>query len=515
VKKREHFLFAMLLLALSASAQTVNVDFTFGSSGRISMLFGANGLGSTLTDTTTLANLKGIGFSHTRVAADLSAIFANPGDPNYSTVNFSVRHALAAGLRVLLVVEYVPARDQPSLNPCPLTPNRAAPDTAEKLRDYANLAAVLVHHLNTNYPGAVIDYEIWNEPDSAPGICAGSGPPYNGSQPAAYQAVYQYLAPAIKNQAASDGLSVSVGGPGLASASHGSAWIRPLLSNSNTKNHVDFVSYHEYVAGPTQIADNYSWIVDGANPSLWTMTQSSTSGVAAHYAKVASLVAAGGQPNPSSTPIYVTEYNNNYAFAQDNYRNSPGYAQVWNAVAIADYVDVTYAGFNGPAKLFYFRSRAANSSGPPYFCLVGQINTNMDCNSSAVTPYPQYYLYEMLSVMGFQGAEQPGALSPSHTTAGIDAAAWLADPDGPSPRYEVLIVNPEPSSATVQVNLTALFGQVINSNGLVWNITGPPGQESVTSFATSWTQTSAFFGPWTTTVQVPPLTVYGVEAQVQ
>jgi hypothetical protein len=502
------FLFAMLLLASPAHAQAVNANFSGLISGIPGTLTGANGLGSTLTDATTLANLKNRGFYESRIAADLSTIFANPSNPNYNDVNFSVGNANAAGFKVLLEINYVPTQDQPSSNPCPSTPNRAAPDTTAKLQDYASLAATLVQHLDTTYSGAVIDYEIWNEPDTTPGICAGSGPPYNGSQPAAYQFVYQYVAPAIKSQAASDGFSVNVGGPVLASASHGSAWITPLLSNANTKTHVDFISYHEYVAGPTQITQGYSWIVDSMSPSLWTMTQSSTSGVEAHYASVASLVAAGGQPNASSTAIYVTEYNDNYAFAQDNYRNSLGYSPAWNAVAIADYLDVAYAGYHLPTKLFYFSGRASNGSGPPYFCLVGQVDTNMDCNSSTVTPYPQYYLYEMLARMHLAGGLEPLSLSPSLTTAGIDTAAWLTSDNL---FYEVLIINPEPSSASVQVNLALGNGHAISQLGNCYAINAA--QESVATFGISWTQTTTIWGPgWTTSVQIPALTVFGVEA---
>src|SRR5260370_11396889 len=171
-----------------------------------------------------------------------------------------------------------------------------------------------------------------------------------------------------------------------------------LLSDSATAPNVDFVSYHMYLTGLSQIA-TMNW------SELYAATQSTTRGEVFHYLTNLTLVREALQPRP----IYVTEFNDNWAFDKDCCRNDPTFGSLWNSVAIVDFLNSVYAGASRvPNKVFYFAGSA-----PPYFCIVGTWNSNMDCNPSKLQLYPQFYAYALLASPNYLGLSKGGYMARS------------------------------------------------------------------------------------------------------
>jgi hypothetical protein len=70
---------------------------------------------------------------------------------------------------------------------------------------------------------------------------------------------------------------------------------------------------------------------------------------------VQALVAAGAQPGKASTPVYVTEYNTNWAFYQDCCKNHPTYAPLFNALYLTDMLDTVYNALpQMTTKIYYY-----------------------------------------------------------------------------------------------------------------------------------------------------------------
>jgi len=143
------------------------------------------------------------------------------------------------------------------------------------------------------------------------------------------------------------------------------------------------------------------------------------------------------QLRPSSTPIFVTEFNDNWVFAQDCCRNHPAFGPLWNSVAVVDSLNSVYAGANTmPTKLFYFAGSA-----PPYFCIAGKWNAAMDCDPSSSDPYPQYYAYKLLASPTYLGLSAGGhmalSVSPVNTQSGLLATAFYN-----TSHDAIVVVNP-------------------------------------------------------------------------
>jgi hypothetical protein len=130
------------------------------------------------------------------------------------------------------------------------------------------------------------------------------------------------------------------------------------------------------------------------------------------YAYTSRLVAAGNQPQGKNLPIYNTEYNLDWAFVKNCCANDPSYSPVWNSLYVADMLNAVYSGAaKVPGRMIYFAATAT-----PYFCLIGQIDANMDCAYPAgVTPqvYPQYYAYQLLGAPGYLNLEAGGYMAKS------------------------------------------------------------------------------------------------------
>jgi hypothetical protein len=239
---------------------------------------------------------------------------------------------------------------------------------------------------------------------------------------------------AMHAQASRDGDTIRVGGPVISQLSQAPKWIPALLNNSSTAPYVDFVSFHLYITGLTDIQHGMNW------SQLYARTQSSTQGVAHYYKWVEPLVRAGHQRNPWSTPIYITEYNDNWAYAVECCRNNPTYAPLWNSLAVADLLNVVYTGSTAvPSKLNYF-----NSAGKD-FCIIGQWNNAMDCNTSAQYPYPQFFAYKLFASPQYlnlqAGGHMAASVSPASTTWGLTATAFYT-----SKGDDVVVINPTSTS---------------------------------------------------------------------
>jgi PKD repeat protein len=257
-------------------------------------------------------------------------------------------------------------------------------------------------------------------------------------------------ASAMHAQANSDGAVIRTGGPVISRMALAATWIPALLSNSATAPYADFVSFHLYVTGQSDIDAGMSW------STLFARTQSSTIGLNAFYLKISALVRQGKQPNPASTPIYISEYNNNWAFSHDCCRNHPTYGPLWNSVAIVDLLDSVYSGANAvPSQFGYFAATSRSQ-----FCILGTWNTAMDCNPSQFTPYPQFYAYELFASPKYlnlqAGGRMAASVSPAANPTGLMATAFYT-----SNANSVVIVNPTANNygaVSVQLRNTGYSG---------------------------------------------------------
>ncbi len=417
------------LLTLAARAQIVSADFGNRSAGAVvpAGFMGAGQIGSSMKDISAMTTLKNAGISETRFWINFYQVYAK-STPDFVFLDNEISRMRLVGIHPIAVLSGTP----PSLGP----QNCSAPSDNQA---WARMAATIVGHINKLYPGFIQDYEIWNEPDNTKTLCV--------ADPTArlntYLGLYAAVGSALRVQAQADGQVIHIGGPALASPhTNAKPWLQALLSNISTAPYVDFVTFHLYLTGQTEINNGMTW------PQLYAITQATNGGFAYYYKLVEGLVRAGHQPNAATTPIYITEYNDNWAFAKDCCRNDPAYGSLWNSLVLSDTLNSVYTGASrNPDKINYF------AAGSAYFCVLGQWNSAMDCNRSAFTPYPQFYAFELFTSPAFlnleAGAHMAVSVSPNSTTQGLTATAFYTDGAD-----NVVIVNPtDVSYPAVQVDL--------------------------------------------------------------
>jgi glycosyl hydrolase family 39 (putative alpha-L-iduronidase)/centrosomal CEP192-like protein/ASPM-SPD-2-Hydin domain-containing protein len=464
----------------------------FGSRTDISRPIPADIMGveraDSLPDQSNIAQLISAGFRHTRTYARLTDIFATP-TPNWNKLDPYMAMLQQAGLKPLLQVSFTPSWLQPNPSPCSV----ATDDIPSDLNTWGQLAAQIVQHMDQKFPGFVQDYEIWNEPDL--NLCS-------QNRLNSYLALYAAAAPQMKAQAQADGFNIRVGGPAMGDTSLISTWIPSFLSNSGTARYVDFVSYHHYFGGPQAIQLGMLWDDDSPTQSLYSRTQATSSGASAVYQNIAKLVAAGSQPSAVSTPIYVDEFNTNWAFMLDCCRNNITYGPLWNALFVTDVLNSIYAGaHNVPAKLTYFAATAK-----PYFCLLGMVDANMDClypSSALWSPYPQYYAFDLLASPSFlglsTGAYMATSVSPPTTQSGLAVTGWYN-----STADVVLIVN-STSISYSQLNITVQNVGFVNPNATLYLLNSANPQISALPLALN-----SASGEYSVAVSVPAHSVLAV-----
>ena len=392
------------------------------------------------------------GFKLSRSYANIPSVFESR-KPDWTKIDRQISKMQSAGFHVLLQLSFTPPWLQPQPNPCKSDPTTAAPTD---MKAWAAIAGQMVAHMDEKFPGVVTDYEIWNEPDTG-GMC-GTKDKLN-----TYLALYAAAAPIIKQQAAADGANVRVGGPATSSANPN--WISVLTTSPETAPYVDFISYHNYIGGKDELGAK--WDENAGLPGLYEMTQDSKTGAAAVYIKASEALKTHG-----AKPVYIDEFNTNWAFSADCCRDDPTYAPVWNALYVSDVLNTVYwAGTRVPGQLTYY---SANTH--PYFCIVGDLDAAMDCNLSTdqdPAPYPQYFAYQLMASGDYLGMNQGGymaaSVSPVTRGTGLATTAFFD-----TSQDSILIVNPTANSYSEGVTVmnsglsgaTATLFQVVNGNSI-------------------------------------------------
>jgi Glycosyl hydrolases family 39 len=429
VRRRVISALAFGLIVSSAVSQTViaNFDSRSGTTHSIpAHLFGINAV--TLQDTDTLTSIQQAGITEARTMADIPVVYAT-SEPNWSQFDWDMRLLQSQGMHPLVTLLGSPEWLQPSPNPCVAAGSPGYNAPPKNVSEWAKIAASYVAHVDANFPGLVHEFEIWNEPELQQSFCVASN--LDATRLSTYLNLYGAAATAMRAQAKLDKVNIKIGGPVVSNFKLALEWIPALLSHPATYPNVDFISYHMYLTGPTQIDDLMDW------DQLYAFTQSSTRGELLYYLNDLNLIRSGLQANPRSTPIYVTEYNDNWVFAQDCCRNDPTYGPLWNSVVIVDFLNSVFAGANSvPTKLFYFAGSA-----PPYFCIAGTWNASMNCDPGSLDLYPQYYTYKLLASSNYLGLSAGGhmavTVSPANTQSGLLATAFYT-----SAQDSIVIVNP-------------------------------------------------------------------------
>jgi hypothetical protein len=248
------------------------------------------GRGESLVSTDQRNILTDAGVTVSRMSAQIFNVFKSGSTPDWKKIDPWIATVQAAGQHAILQLNQSPPWLQPTSGSCAGN-TFAAPANMDA---WVQIAVQYVQHMDATFPGVVTDYEIWNEPNST-GMCT------TANHLDTYLALYAKAAKAMKEAPVNK--PIRVGGPVLSGYSQ--LWLSSLLTNPGTAPYVDFISYHQYFFGPSQLQaqwDKYTGII-----SLYEATQDASNGAAAVYAKVAAQAAAGNQLGGAHTPIYVTE----------------------------------------------------------------------------------------------------------------------------------------------------------------------------------------------------------------
>jgi PKD repeat protein len=470
---------ALLGNASSGQSQTVTANFgsRSGSTPAVpSGLFAVGGVGVDVTAQGPVSSLTSAGVTGTRFWIPLQQIYAT-STPNFSILDAQLKNISAAGLHPIGVIYDTP----PSLG-------SSACSAPSNVATWGKMAASVVANVDQKYPGLLQDYEIWNEPELATSLCISDAT----TRLTTYVSMFAAAASAMHAQAQADGQTIRTGGPVISQMSQASTWLPALLDNSSTAPYVDFVSFHLYITGQTNIDDGMTW------SSLYTITQSSTQGLAHFYQMIESLVRAGKQPNAVSTPIYVSEYNDNWAYAVDCCRNDRTYAPLWNSVAVADFLNTVYSGASaGPSRLAYFNAVGS------YFCIMGAYDADMDCNPSQTYLYPQFYAFALFASPSYLNLQAGGhmavSVSPASTTSGLSATAFYT-----SSGDDVVIINPTSTSYS-SVNVTLANPGLTSATGTMYLL-----NSTNADIASQSVSLSSVSGGYSTTVTVPAYSTVAV-----
>ena len=470
---------ALLGNASSGQSQTVTANFGSRSGSTPALpsgLFAVGGVGVEVTAQGPVSELTSAGITGTRFWIPLQQVYAT-STPNFNILNAQLKNISAAGLHPIAVIYDTP----PSLG----SSTCSAPSN---VATWGKMAASVVANVDQKYPGLIQDYEIWNEPELAASLCTSDAT----TRLSTYVSMFAAAASAMHAQAKADGQTIRTGGPVISQMSQASTWLPALLDNSAAAPYVDFVSFHLYITGQTNIDDGMTW------PTLYTITQSSTQGLAHFYQIIESLVRAGKQPNAASTPIYVSEYNNNWAYAVDCCRNDRTYAPLWNSLAVTDFLNTVYSGASaGPSRLAYF-----NSVGK-YFCIMGAYDADMDCDPSQTYLYPQFYAFSLFASPSYLNLQAGGhmavSVSPASTTSGLSATAFYT-----STGDDVVIINPTTTSYSA-VNVTLANPGLTSTTGTMYLLNSANAE--ITSQSVSLSSVS---GGYSTTIAVPALSTVAV-----
>jgi hypothetical protein len=453
-------------------------------------LFGY-GRGESIHNNADRTLLTQAGVTVSRMSAQILNVYATQ-TPDWTKIDPMIASVQATGQHALLQLNQSPTWLQPTTGGCAGNMYAAPTDNTQ----WAQIAASYVAHMDSAFPGVVTDYEIWNEPN-ATGMCTSAG------HMNTYMSIYAAAAPAMKAQAAQDMQSIRVGGPVLSGYSQ--IWVDTFLSNPGTAPYADFVSYHQYFLGSTQL--QAQWDQYTGDVSLYEATQDPSNGAFGIYNKVLGRVAVGQQPGGANTPIYVTEYNTNWAFFRDCCRNDAAYAPVWTALYATDMLNsvyntsTTYGGMaHMPNQLDYFAGSAY-----PWFCIIGVPDANSDCLYSVganPVPYPQYYAFQLLASPSYLGLQGGGYMAKSISTP--TGGGGLATTAFYTPTQDALVIVNPTSTSYPAINVTLANPGLSGNQGTLYTVeNGAQINASTISFATQGTSLNA-------TIPVPPYSVQAI-----
>jgi hypothetical protein len=443
------------------------------------------GRGESLVSADQRILLAQAGITVSRMSAQILNVFKT-STPDWKKIDPMIATVQAAGQRAILQLNQSPTWLQPASGSCAGNAFAAPTD----VNAWVQIAVQYVAHMDAAFPGVVQDYEIWNEPNTT-GMCT------SADHLKTYLALYSAVAPAMKAQAAQDGATIRLGGPVLSGFSQ--TWLSAFLTNSGTAPYADFISYHQYFFGPTQLSAQ--WDTNAGLVSLYQATQDVSNGTIANYAKYVAQTALGSQPGGAQTPIYVTEYNDNWAFFDTCCRNDPTYAPVFNALYLTDMLNASYQNSQHmPKHIDYFAGSAY-----PWFCLIGYPDSNSDCLNSVgatLSPYPPYYAFALIASPQYLGLSAGGYMAKSISTptggGGLASVAFYT-----STKDAIVVINPT-STAYSQITVTLANPGLSGTQGNLYQIVnGAQITTTPVSFSTQGTSLS-------TTISVPPYSVQAV-----
>jgi hypothetical protein len=424
----------------AAQSAAVTVDFGSRSGSQVAVPAGILGT-EYLESLPTNANRTTVvqaGFTAARYRLLLPNVYVST-TPTWSALDSDITKLQAAGVHPIIEVVNTPSFLQPSPLRCPNAPTTSVPTN---FNTWGQLAASIVAHFDQTFPGFVQDYEIWNEPNTT-ALCS-------ANQLNDYISIYSAAAPLMKAQAQKDGVTIHTGGPASAGVAFAS-----LLTGSSTAPYVDFYSYHFYPGNNTDVSDGMTWNGAGGTPDLFSIIMNSSTGTQARFIQAFNNVQAAKTPLGAKTPIYFDEYNDDWAFEPDCCRNSPTYSPLFNSITVAQLLNSVYHGTTAvPSKMIYF------AAAQPTLCILGIVNSAMDCNKAATgaeaQPYPQWYTYNLMFGSSYLDLEAGGHMATSVTlSSGASSEGLIATAYYTSTTDSILVINPTASSfsgVTLQIN---------------------------------------------------------------
>lgn len=452
-------------------------------------LFGAQYLES-LRTTADLDLVLAGGITSDRTYAQITNVFPTSlSAPNWNPIDSTIRKVTANntnGVKILMEMYQSPTWLQQGTCGVQSMPT--------DVNAWASIAQQFVHHMDTTFPGVVTDYEIWNEPNLA--LCVPAGDDVMTD----YMKLYRAAAPLMKQQALTDHQTIRVGGP--ASAGLLPDWVTAMVNDPVISQNIDFMSYHLYLMGAPGETAKWDTFSNGTQ-SVYQATQDIL-GPANFYEYAGTLVSSGKQPQGKNLPIYITEYNFDWLFAKNCCSNDLTYGPLWNALYVADLLDTPFAYATAPnsiGRLIYYAA-----SNPPYYCLVGTYDANMDCSypsGSVPQPYPQYFAYQLFGspkYLGLQnGAYMAASMSPVRSSNGLVVTAFF------TPGLDaVVLINPSQYTYTnMPVNITN--SGLTAPQGTLYRIVNGQSIQSSTVSLTSKGGTS-----YSTTVTIGPYSVQAI-----
>lgn len=418
-----------------------NVTVNFGSRSTTSAhyipphLLGAERIDS-LHDAADIDMIVQGGITYARIYAQIATVYktqANLQSPNWNAIDSIIKRIESANpnIKIMLQMFQTPTWLAASSSAC----GAYSPDSMPtNVSTWARIALAYVKHMDTYFKGVISDYEIWNEPN-VNALCVPAA-----NKLSDYMTLYKAAVPAMRAQIKADEQHSRVGGP--ATAGLPSNWVSAMLNDATISQNIDFLSYHIYIFGNTQL--EAQWNTYTNTSGVLQATQDSYLGPEQYFLTAEHLIATGKQPQGKNLPIYNTEYNLNWDYAKNCCQNNSTYAPVWNALAVAGPLNAVYAGApDTVSQLVYF---AANAH--PYFCLVGEIDTNMDCNyptGSVPQKYPSYFLYQLFGAPNYLNLESGGGhmaytISPAEYGNGLVVTAFFTSATSSAPALDSIVL---------------------------------------------------------------------------